>query len=105
MQADCVVEQAGDEDDRATGDDARRSLRTAADARQDGRGDAGGEAGEDADPAEVRRGARVPAVRTRRRHEARAAGDRITSQSTTTVTGYEMRNAVALTVRRLNVGY
>jgi hypothetical protein len=47
----------------------------------------------------------VPAVRTRRRHEARAAGDRITSQSTTTVTGYEMRNAVALTVRRLNVGY
>ncbi len=35
----------------------------------------------------------------------RAAGDRITSQSTTTVTGYEMRNAVALTVRRLNVGY
>ena len=35
----------------------------------------------------------------------RAAGDRITIHSTTTVTGYEMRNAVALTGVRLNVGY
>jgi hypothetical protein len=72
---DSVVEQARDEDDRASGEDSRSSSyeprhRADGDRGQDPRG----EPGEDADAAEVRRRALVPAILARAGDEA--LGDR-----------------------------
>ncbi len=74
-QAERVVEQARDEEDRAPAENAEDLLVRARDrTEREGGADAGREAGEDADAAEVGRRARVPAVLARRRDEKPGGG-------------------------------